>query len=495
MAVFNVRASKGGVMPLEMKQLEKVDDYRWLVPRRTKPGMLTEALIYADERLLKDLVRDLSVEQAINVAMLPGIVGRSLAMPDIHQGYGFPIGGVAATDPQEGGVISPGGVGFDINCGVRLLSSSLSAEEVRPKIRELVNQLFRDIPSGAGQKGSIRISHADLDRVLAEGAAWMVEKGYGAPEDLRHLEEHGAIGGADPAAVSDQAKKRGLPQLATLGSGNHFLEVQNVERIFDPAIAQALGLYENEVVILVHSGSRGLGHQVCTDYLREMGPAMLRYRLELPDRQLACVPVNTPEGKAYLAGMRAAANFAWANRQGITHFTRQAFKRIFGEKEELKVIYDVCHNIAKLERHTVHGREREVMVHRKGATRAFPPAHPDVPDVYKAVGQPVLIPGSMGTASYVLVGSEGAMQESFGTTCHGAGRVMSRTAARKSAYAQNARQRLEEQGILVRAETRDGITEEIPEAYKDVDAVIEVVHNAGLSKRVARLRPIGVIKG
>jgi tRNA-splicing ligase RtcB len=478
-----------------MHQLEKVDDYRWLVPRGTKPGMLTDALIYTDEHLLRDLLKDLSLEQAINVAMLPGIVGRSLAMPDIHQGYGFPIGGVAATDPEAGGVISPGGVGFDINCGVRLLTSSLSADEVRAKIRELVNQLFRDIPSGTGQKGFIRISYSDLDRVLAEGAAWMVEHGYGRPEDLTHCEESGGIEGGDPAAVSDHAKKRGLPQIGTLGSGNHFVEVQYVERIFEPEIAQALGLYEDEVVILIHSGSRGLGHQVCTDYLREMGEAMQRYRIELPDRQLACVPVNSPEGAAYLGGMRAAANFAWANRQGITHFTREAFKRIFGQKEELKVIYDVCHNVAKLERHKVGGREREVMVHRKGATRAFPPGHPDVPAVYQDVGQPVLIPGSMGTASYVLVGTEGAMQETFGTTCHGAGRVMSRTAARKSAHAQNARQRLEERGILVRAETRDGITEEIPEAYKDVDAVVDVVHNAGLSKRVARLKPIGVIKG
>jgi len=368
-------------------------------------------------------------------------------------------------------------------------------DEVRPKIKELVNQLFRDIPSGVGQKGFIRISYDDLDRVLAEGAAWMVEKGYGYPEDLTHCEENGAIDGGDPRAVSDHAKKRGLPQIATLGSGNHFLEVQYVQRVFEPEIAQALGLYENEAVVLIHSGSRGLGHQVCTDYLREMGSAMQRYHIDLPDRQLACVPVNSPEGKAYLAGMRASANFAWANRQGITHFTREAFKRIFGEKEELKVIYDVCHNVAKLEQHMVNGREREVMVHRKGATRAFPAGRPEVPDVYKPVGQPVLIPGSMGTASYVLVGTEGAMRESFGTTCHGAGRVMSRTAARKSAYAQNARQRLEDQGILVRAETRDGITEEIPEAYKDVDAVVDVVHNAGLSKRVARLKPIGVIKG
>jgi tRNA-splicing ligase RtcB len=386
-------------------------------------------------------------------------------------------------------------VGFDINCGVRLLASALTVDEVRPKIRELVNQLFRDIPSGAGQKGFIQISYQDLNRLLEEGASWMVEKGYGYPEDLTHCEESGAIEGAGPEAVSDHAKKRGLPQIGTLGSGNHFLEVQYVERVFEPEIAQVLGLHENEIVVLIHSGSRGLGHQVCTDYLKDAGEAMRRYGIELPDRQLACVPVHSREGQAYLAAMRAAANYAWANRQGITHFTRGAFRRILGERAELKVVYDVCHNIAKLERHQVGGRDRKVMVHRKGATRAFPSMRPEVPEAYKTVGQPVLIPGSMGTASYVLVGAEGALQESFGTTCHGAGRVMSRTAAKKSAFAQNARQRLEERGIIVRAETRDGISEEIPEAYKDVDAVIDVVHNAGLSKRVARLKPIGVIKG
>jgi tRNA-splicing ligase RtcB (3'-phosphate/5'-hydroxy nucleic acid ligase) len=482
-------------MALQISQLKKLDDYRWLVPRGTKDGMLTDALIYTDERLLQDLLKDLSLEQAINVAMLPGIVGRSLAMPDIHQGYGFPIGGVAATAPDEGGVVSPGGVGFDINCGVRLLASSMTLDQVRPKIHELVNQLFRDIPSGAGQKGSIRLSYQDLNRVLEDGAAWMVEHGYGRPEDLSTCEESGAIDGADTDAVSDRAKKRGLPQAGTLGSGNHFLEVQFVERIFEPEIAQTLGLYENEIVILIHSGSRGLGHQVCTDYLRDMDEGMRRYGISLPDRQLACVPVHSKEGQAYLSAMRAAANFAWANRQAMTYFTRQAFKRIFGEKEELRVVYDVCHNIAKLERHTIDGRERKVMVHRKGATRAFPASRPEVPEVYKSCGQPVLIPGSMGTASYVLVGAEGALRETFGTTCHGAGRVMSRTAARKSAYAQDAKKKLEERGIFVRAETRDGITEEIPEAYKDVDAVINVVHNAGLSKRVARLKPIGVIKG
>lgn len=484
-------------MPLhfEKRQLEKLDRYRWLVPRGTKSGMLTDALIYADEHLLEDLLKDLSLEQAVNVAMLPGIVGRSLAMPDIHQGYGFPIGGVAATDPDEGGVVSPGGVGFDINCGVRLLASTLTVDDVRPRIRDLVNQLFRDVPSGAGRKGPVQLSYQDLERVMLEGAGWMVRNGYGEAADLENCEENGAIDGSDPAAVGDRPRQRGLAQVGTLGSGNHFLEVQYVERVFEPEIAQRFGLYENEVVVLVHSGSRGFGHQVCTDYLRDMDPAMRRYKLEVPDRQLACVPANSPEGQAYLGAMRASANFAWANRQGITHFTREAFKRIFGQKETLRVVYDVCHNIAKLERHSVNGRDRRVLVHRKGATRAFPAGRTEIPAAYKDIGQPVLIPGSMGTASYVLVGAKGALEETFGTTCHGAGRVMSRTAAKKSSYAANARERLEERGIIVRSETRDGISEEIPEAYKDVDAVINVVHNAGLSRRVARLKPMGVIKG
>ena len=482
-------------MHIERRQLEKLDRYRWLVPRGAKSGMLTDALIFADENLLESLLKDLSLEQAVNVAMLPGIVGRSLAMPDIHQGYGFPIGGVAATDPEAGGVISPGGVGFDINCGVRLLASSLTVDDVRPRIRELVNQLFRDIPSGAGRSGSIALSYKDLERVMVEGAGWMVRNGYGEPGDLEHCEENGAIEGADPAAVGEKPRKRGLPQVGTLGSGNHFLEVQYVERVFEPEIAGRFGLYPNQVVVLAHSGSRGFGHQVCTDYLREMDPAMRRYNLNLPDRQLACVPVGSPEGQAYLGAMRAAANFAWANRQGITHFTRQAFKRIFGQKEPLRLVYDVCHNIAKLEWHRVGGRDRRVLVHRKGATRAFPAGRVEIPEAYKDIGQPVLIPGSMGTASYVLVGAEGSLKETFGTTCHGAGRVMSRTAAKKSSYAVNAKQRLEEQGIVVRSETRNGISEEIPEAYKDVDAVIDVVHEAGLSKRVARLKPMGVIKG
>lgn len=482
-------------MAFDASQLERLDDYRWLIRRQSRPGMLTDALVYTNERLLRDVLRDQCLEQAANVAMLPGIAGRSLAMPDIHQGYGFPIGGVAATIPGNGGVVSPGGVGFDINCGVRLLASTLTVDEVRPRTRELINQLFRDIPSGAGRGGDVRLSYADLDRVLEEGAAWMVGHGYGRPEDLETCEEGGTIDGADPASVSDRAKKRGLPQIGTLGSGNHFLEVQYVEHIFDNVAAQTLGLAPGQIVVLVHSGSRGLGHQVCTDSLRDMDESMHRYGISLPDRQLACVPVHSKEGQDYLGAMRASANFAWANRQGITHFTRGAFQRLFGDIHDLRVVYDVCHNIAKLERHPANGLERLVMVHRKGATRAFAPGRPEIPEAFRSIGQPVLIPGSMGTASYVLVGAAGAMAETFGTTCHGAGRVMSRTAAKKSEWAANARGRLEEQGIIVRADTKDGITEEIPEAYKDVDAVVDVVHNAGLSKKVARLKPIGVIKG
>src|SRR5437867_6586065 len=363
------RRRQEGLMTFELSQLEKIDEVRWLIPRGTKEGMLTDALIYADERLMRDLIKDQSLEQAANVAMLPGIVGRSLAMPDIHQGYGFPIGGVAATLPDEGGVVSPGGVGFDINCGVRLLASALTVEEVRPKSRELVNQLFRDIPTGAGRKGNIRLSHQELDKVLAEGAAWMVAHGYGDMEDLQTMEENGCLEGADPAAVSDRAKTRGLPQAGTLGSGNHFLEVQYVERIFDPESAQVMGLNPDQVVVLIHSGSRGFGHQVCTDYLADMGEAMRRYQIELPDRQLACVPVHSREGQAYLGGMRASANFAWANRQGITHISREAFKRIFGDAGDLRVVYDVCQNIAKRERHLIDGKQRKVVVHANGASQ------------------------------------------------------------------------------------------------------------------------------
>ncbi len=484
-------------MAINKSQLHKLDDYRWLVPRTTKPGMRTDALLYADERLLDQIVRDLSVEQAMNVAFLPGIVGRSLAMPDIHQGYGFPIGGVAATD-LETGVVSPGGVGFDINCGVRLLASSLRREEVTLKLRELVNQLFRDVPSGTGSEGFLPCSFDELNQVLERGAGWVVERGHGEPADVEFCEESGRMAGADAAKVSDRAKQRGRTQLGTLGSGNHFLEVQYVQQIFEPEIAARFGLEENQAVVLIHCGSRGLGHQVCTDYLQLMNEAMRRFNISLPDRQLACAPSRSREGADYLTAMAAAANFAWANRQAITHMVRRSFGKIFGPPASLRVVYDVAHNIAKRERHRVRNNgvaERELLVHRKGATRSFPAGSPLIPAAYRDAGQPVLIPGSMGTASYVLVGTERAMEETFGTVCHGAGRAMSRTAAKKGRDARVETKKLEELGILLRAETRDGILEEVPEAYKDIDAVVDVVHNAGLARKVARLRPIGVIKG
>ena len=481
-------------MAIEKSQLRKLDDYRWLVPCATKPGMRTDALIYADSRLLEQIVQDLSVEQAMNVAFLPGIVGRSLAMPDIHQGYGFPIGGVAATQLPKG-VVSPGGVGFDINCGVRLLGSNLSKDDVRPKLRELVNQLFRDVPSGTGSEGFVQCGWQDLNDVLERGAAWVVERGYGEAADVEFCEESGRMPGADATKVSDRAKQRGRTQIGTLGSGNHFLEVQYVEKVFEPEIAARFGLAEEQVVVMIHCGSRGLGHQVCTDYLKVMNEAMRRYGISLPDRQLACVPADTPEGEDYLAAMAAAANFAWANRQAITHFARRSFEKVFVSDSRLGVVYDVAHNIAKRERHRVGEREMEVLVHRKGATRSFPAGSRFIPPAYRDAGQPVLIPGSMGTASYVLVGTERAMEETFGTVCHGAGRAMSRTAAKKGRDARVETKKLEDQGIILRAETRDGILEEIPEAYKDIDAVVDVVHNAGLARRVARLRPMGVIKG
>ena len=485
-------------MAIQRNQLQRLDHCRWLVPRGLREGMRTDALIYADEKLLEQILGDLSIEQAMNVACLPGIVGRSLAMPDIHQGYGFPIGGVAATRLRDG-VVSPGGVGFDINCGVRLLASNLERDAVVPKLRELVNQLFRDVPSGTGAEGPVPCSIKEINAVLAQGARWAIERGLGQPTDAEYCEEEGTLRGADPDEVSERAKQRGRSQLGTLGSGNHFLEVQYVEQIFEPETAQTFGLHEGQVVVLIHCGSRGLGHQVCTDFLKTMNEAMRKYGITLPDRQLACVPSQSPEGQSYLAAMAAAANFAWANRQVITHFARGAFQRVFGEGTRLRVVYDVGHNMAKSERHRakVDGStaEENVLVHRKGATRSFPAGSAFIPSAYRGVGQPVIIPGSMGTASYVLVGTERAMEETFGTVCHGAGRAMSRTAAKKGRDVRTETQRLEAQGIFLRAETRDGILEEIPEAYKDIDAVVEVVQRAGLARKVARLRPMGVIKG
>jgi tRNA-splicing ligase RtcB len=462
-------------------QLEKIDDYRWLIPRTYKAGMLTDTVIFASERLLEAIRKDQSLEQAANVAMLPGIAGRALAMPDIHQGYGFPIGGVAAVDEQHG-VVSPGGVGFDINCGVRLLSSNVTLKEVKPKLRDLVHQLFRDIPSGTGQSGRLNVSDNDLNQLLEKGPRWAIEHEMGSEADLDHTEERGCLAGADPYAVSARAKQRGKPQLGTLGSGNHFLEVQYVDEVFDEKTAGQYNLSKDRIVVLIHTGSRGLGHQVCTDYVSQLDEAMRRYDLHLPDRQLACAPIHSPEGQRYLHAMAASANFAWTNRQLIAHATRGAFKRILGDSVNLPVIYDVAHNIAKLETHTIEGVKKRVLVHRKGATRAFP-------------NQPVFIPGSMGTASYFLLGQETALRETFGTACHGAGRVLSRSAAKKGVTAKEIQKELESRGIIVESLTREGLTEEKPEAYKDIEAVVDVVHNAGLASRVARLRPIGVIKG
>jgi tRNA-splicing ligase RtcB (3'-phosphate/5'-hydroxy nucleic acid ligase) len=474
--------------------LEAIDALRYRIPRNETAGMRTDVVVYASAALVEQIQRDQSLVQAMNVAMLPGIVGPSLAMPDIHQGYGFPIGGVAAMDIDYG-VVSPGGVGFDINCGVRLVRTTLSESEVRPRLKQLIDQIFRDVPCGMGTEGRIKIKRTELDDILREGARWMVAQGYGESRDPEFAEATGALEGALPSKVSDRAKERGAPQLGTLGSGNHFLEVQYVEQVHDRAAAGAMGIEEKQVVVLIHSGSRGLGHQVCTDYVALMNQVMPKYHITLPDRQLACAPIRSDEGRSYLGAMAAAANFAWANRQAILHFLRAAFERVFSPQAHLSLIYDVCHNIAKREMYEIDGREREVLVHRKGATRSFPPGHQEIPRDYRSIGQPVFVPGSMGTASWVLAGQQHAMEQTFGSVCHGAGRLLSRTAVRKGKNAREEQRKLEENGILVRSESRDGILEELPEAYKNVDEVIEVVHEAGLAKKVARLRPMGVIKG
>ena len=415
-------------------------------------------------------------------------------MPDIHQGYGFPIGGVAATDCSSG-VVSPGGVGFDINCGVRLLGSSLNRSEVRTRLKELVDQIFRDVPCGTGGSGYIKINQKELDDLLVEGAQWMVRHGYGETHDAEYAEAGGALADADPDKVSARAKERGRPQIGTLGSGNHFLELQYVQRIEDEEAAAAFGLRKGQVVVLIHSGSRGLGHQVCTDFLRDMGPAMRKYGIELPDRQLACVPVTSTEGQNYLGAMRAAANFAWANRQGMTHFVRQAFRRIFSDDVNLKVIYDVCHNIAKVEQHEVHGVTCNCCVHRKGATRALGGDHPELASRFSGVGQPVLVPGDMGTASWILAGPTSGGNRAFSSSCHGAGRRLSRSAARREVDSQKLRQSLLDKGIHIHARTPNVLAEEAPEAYKDVDEVIRLTAGADLARPVARMRPLAVIKG
>ena len=478
--------------------LEKIDDYRWRIPCSYKPGMRVPGLIYADEKLLKHIREDKALEQVANVAFLPGIVNASLAMPDIHWGFGFPIGGVAATDFAAGGVISPGGVGYDINCGVRLLKTNLEYDDVKDKIKDLIYRLFSDIPSGVGSEGDIKVGPKETKDILLKGARWAVGKGFGTEDDLECTEENGAMQGADPSAVSERALQRGKAQSGTLGSGNHFLEVQVIDQLYDREACDTLGLNLGQVMVMIHSGSRGLGYQVCEDYTRSMIACLAKYHINIPDRQLACAPLNSVEAESYLAAMKCAANYAWANRQCLMHLTRQVFEKIFGsswQKLGMFLIYDVAHNIAKIEKHKVDGEDKKLCVHRKGATRAFGPNHPALPEKYKKIGQPVIIPGDMGRNSYLLVGTEKAMQETFGSACHGAGRLKSRTAAIKSINADMLLKELESKGIIVKASGRNTLVEEAPAAYKDVNEVVDVIHNAGISKRVCRLRPLGVIKG
>jgi tRNA-splicing ligase RtcB len=479
--------------------LEPAGPCQWRIPRSYRADMRVDGIIFADQALIQQIKQDKGPEQVVNVATLPGIQKASFAMPDIHWGYGFCIGGVAATDPEQGGVISPGGVGYDINCGVRLLRTSLTLSDMKDRIRPLMDQLFRDIPTGVGQNGRYEFNKPELTRLMAEGAQYLVHLGYATDRDLLVTEAGGCLDGADPGRVSDRAFARGRDQCGTLGSGNHFLEVQVVDRVVDPSAAATMGLHEGQVAILIHSGSRGLGYQVCDDYLASFKNAPKRYGFELPDWQLACAPVRSPEGQAYLGAMRAAANYAWCNRQLLAHQAREVFARFFAKPWEqlgMELVYDVAHNIAKFEEHTVNdGLTKQVCVHRKGATRAFPAGHPEIPPVYAAIGQPVIIPGSMGTASWVLAGQAGSMEQSFGTTCHGAGRLMSRSAAVKLASGRRIDQELDSIGIVARARGHKGLAEEQPAAYKDVDHVVDVVDKAGISRKVARLRPIGVIKG
>jgi tRNA-splicing ligase RtcB len=479
-----------------LEKLKRIDSAKIEVPLNYKQGMRVKGVIYIDEVLEKELEKQ-AIDQVANVAILPGIVGASMAMPDVHTGYGFAIGGVAAFSLKEG-IVSPGGVGYDINCGVRLLKSNLIKAEVLPKIKDLVNVLYNDIPSGVGSKGKIRLGAGDEKKLLLKGAQWAVEQGFGDAEDLEKIESGGCIDGADPSLISNKAYERGKAQQGTLGSGNHFLEVQYVDEIYDEQTASSLGLFKDQITIMIHTGSRGFGHQVCTDFLDVMEKAVSKYKIELPDKELACAPYESPEAQNYLAGMRAAANYAWANRQCIMHWAREAFLKMFQlspRKLGMSLLYDVAHNIAKIEEHEVNGKKMKLIVHRKGATRAFPPGHPELPEIYRNIGQPVLIPGDMGRSSFVLLGTKKAMQETFGSTCHGAGRVMSRHQAIRRAKGRAIWREMEDKGIIVRSAGRETLAEEMSEAYKDISNVVDVVQNAGISKKVVRLRPMGVIKG
>ena len=476
---------------------KKIGDMEYIIEPDSTNQMKVPVRIFADEKLMAKMTTDRTIWQATNVASIPGIVSHTVVLPDGHEGYGFPVGCVAAMDAEEG-MISPGGVGYDINCGVRLIRTNLTEQDVRPKIKDIVTDLFSSIPSGVGSKGAVRLNPSQLDEVLVRGVQWAVDNNYGNPEDAEVCEESGQIKNADPNKVSDRARKRGAPQLGSLGSGNHFLEIQRVEEIHNEEAAKRMGIEKGTVTILIHCGSRGFGHQVCSDYLRTSERALEKYNIKLVDRELACVPNSSEEGESYRKAMFAALNFAWCNRQMITHWTRKSFQRVFKQSEsdlDMKLVYDVAHNIAKVEKHTIDGKNRSVVVHRKGATRAFPANREEIPQKYRDLGQPVFIPGSMGTASWILLGQPNSMNLTFGSTAHGAGRMMSRTRARKNYTESQVKKSLSDKGIFVKALTRDGVVEEAPQAYKDVDAVVHVSHELGIATKVAKLVPIGVIKG
>jgi tRNA-splicing ligase RtcB len=478
--------------------LHKIDDFHYEIPQTYKSTMRVPGLIIASPELVEPIRHDQALEQVANVSTLPGIVKHSLAMPDIHWGYGFCIGGVAATDPDHQGVISPGGVGYDINCGVRVLRTNLKAEDIRPDIEPLIRKMFNTVPAGVGKGGKYKFGKSDTKKILAHGVKWIVAQGLGLAADIECCEAQGCIEDADPDALSERAYERGEDQCGTLGSGNHFMEVQEIEEIFDPALAKAYGLEVGQVTVMIHSGSRGLGYQVCEDAIHHLRDVPTKYGIELPDRQLVCAPVHSSQGKQYLAAMRSAANFAWANRQILTHLAREVFKDFFHQHLEslgMELVYDVAHNIAKMEHHTVDGKRKLLCVHRKGATRAFPAGHPELPERYKSFGQPVIIPGDMGRASYILVGSPEVMELSFGSTCHGAGRVLSRAAAVRAARGRSISRELADQGIVAISRDRQGLAEEQPMAYKDVSLVVDAVVGANLARKVARLKPMGVIKG
>jgi len=483
---------------VDLAQLDRITPLKWRLPKSYRPYMRVDGIIFASERLLQGRAGGTDpLDQVANAASLPGIVGASLAMPDIHYGYGLPIGGVVAT-LESAGVVTPGGVGYDINCGVRLLASALTVSDVRPHLQKIANALFERIPCGVGCRGKIKLSPAKLADVLRHGSGWAVAQGYGAVSDLERTEAGGRLENANPDVITKKAYQRGLEQIGTLGAGNHFVEVQFVEEIFDQAAAEAFGLFKDQVTVMLHSGSRGFGHQVCTDALASLANAFPKFGIEIPDRQLVCAPADSPEGRRYIEAMSCAANYAWANRQCLGRWAIEAIEHALGigpSQHGLSLVYDVAHNILKRESHQIEGRPRKLMVHRKGATRAFPPGHPELPESYRHVGQPVIIPGDMGTASYVLVGTDTAMRETFGSTCHGAGRVMSRHQAIKNARGREIDRELGELGIIVRSASRRTLAEEMPAAYKDIDEVVRVVHEAGISRKVARLRPLAVVKG